>query len=892
MSKNFICVLAGVLLAISFVLSTSTPANAASNIVKYGDNSSQAQELKEDLYELGYLDIANPTKYFGRQTERAVENFQKDHSLTVDGVAGPNTFSKINEIIHSKSSGGSNTDSSVLKDGVTSPAAKAMKKDLYTLGYLDIAEPNERFGPQTEAAVKAFQRDQGLVVDGVAGPNTLAEIAKVLKASSNDDKNDSADSDSSVLKDGVRSPEAKAVKQDLYTLGYLDIAEPNEHFGPQTEAAVKAFQREHNLYVDGVAGPKTLAKLRDVMKNPPADDASSADSDSGVLKNGVTSPAAQAMKADLYTLGYLDIADPNERFGPQTEAAVKAFQRDQGLVVDGVAGPNTLAEIAKVLKASSGDSKSEDDSADSDSSTLLKDGVTSPAAQAMKADLYTLGYLDIAEPNERFGPQTEAAVKAFQRDQGLVVDGVAGPNTLAKISEVLKDASKDDSNGDASKDSDSTLLKNGVSSKAAQLLKTDLYTLGYLDISEPNERFGPQTEAAVKDFQRDHSLTVDGVAGPNTLSKLREVLKTPPAEDDSNDSQPESGSDSLLKDGVTSPAAKAMKEDLYTLGYLDIANPNERFGPQTEAAVKEFQRDHGLYVDGVAGPKTLSKISEVLSTKGSDNEESDVGDPGNYGSISIMKIGTTYDGVIQLKLDLEALGFMSVSNPSNQFDSATDKAVKDFQRSKNLAVDGVAGPNTMKALRAALNVEETYPSESAVSGKTIVLDAGHGGSDPGAVANGLREKDINLETTKYLASKLRAAGANVVMTRESDKYLTLSQRSSIGNRANADAFISVHTNAGGGNGIETYWYSKYERAESKELAEEIQAGMIRATSGRDRGVKQGNFHVIRETKVPSVLVELGFIDNSTEASYLKQSSYREKLAEGIYQGTNSYFSKN
>ncbi|WP_298787581.1 peptidoglycan-binding protein [uncultured Marinococcus sp.] len=822
MFKNFIFVLAGVLLAISFVLSTSTPANAASNIVKYGDNSSQAQELKEDLYELGYLDIANPTKYFGKQTERAVEDFQKDHSLTVDGVAGPNTFSKINEIIHSKSSGDSNTNSSVLKDGVTSPAAKAMKEDLYTLGYLDIANPNERFGPQTAAAVKDFQRDHGLVVDGVAGPNTLAKISDELQALSSDEddssSDDSADSGSTLLKDGVRSEAAKAVKADLYTLGYLDISEPTTHFGPLTAAAVKDFQRDHGLVVDGVAGPNTLAKISDEL---------------------------QALSSDE-------------------------------------------------------DDSSSDDSADS-GSTLLKDGVRSEAAKAVKADLYTLGYLNISEPTTHFGPLTAAAVKDFQRDHGLVVDGVAGPNTLAKISDELQALSSDenDSSSDDSADSGSTLLKDGVHSKEAQLLKTDLYTLGYLNISEPTTHFGPLTAAAVKDFQRDHGLMVDGVAGPNTLAKLREVLKNPPSdEDDSSDDSNSNDSDSgLLKDGVDSPAAKAMKEDLYTLGYLDISSPNGKFGPQTEAAVKEFQRDHDLYVDGVAGPKTLAKISEVLSTKGSDDEASDddasdVGDPGNYGSISIMKVGTTHDGVVQLKLDLEALGFMSVSNPSNQFDSSTAQAVKDFQRSENLAVDGVAGPNTMKALRAALNVDETYPSESAVAGKTIVVDAGHGDHDPGAQGNGLKEKDINLETSKYLASKLRAAGANVVMTRESDKYLSLSQRSSIANNAGADAFISIHTNAGGGHGIETYWYSKYEGAESKELAEEIQSGIIRETSGRSRGVKQGNFHVIRETKVPSVLVEVGFIDNATEASYLKQSSYREKLAEGIYQGTNSYFSKN
>ncbi|WP_342664629.1 N-acetylmuramoyl-L-alanine amidase [Marinococcus halotolerans] len=606
------------------------------------------------------------------------------------------------------------------------------------------------------------------------------------------------------------------------------------------------------------------------------------------LREGDSGSAVQELQKDLNEAGFHVTDNPTTYFGPKTDSAVRAFQEDQNLVVDGIAGPNTLSALEKVLSAKNSSSDS------GSSGGVMKEGVSGSNVQQLQKDLNEAGFHVTDNPTTYFGPKTDSAVRAFQKANDLYVDGVAGPNTLAKLKDVLSESPADDSSSDDSSPS-SSVMKEGVSGSNVQQLQKDLNEAGFHVTDNPTTYFGPKTDQAVRDFQEQYTLTIDGVAGSKTLAKLAEVLSDSSNDESSDDSS--SNDSDLLKDGVDSPAAKAMKEDLYTLGYLDISSPNGKFGPQTEAAVKEFQRDYDLYVDGVAGPKTLAKISEVLSTKESDDEAgdddtNDVGDPGNYGSISIMKVGTTHDGVVQLKLDLEALGFMSVSNPSNQFDSATDQAVKDFQRSKNLAVDGVAGPNTMKALRAALNVDETYPSESAVAGKTIVVDAGHGDHDPGAQGNGLKEKDINLETSKYLASKLRAAGANVVMTRESDKYLSLSQRSSIANNAGADAFLSIHTNAGGGHGIETYWYSKYEGAESKELAEEIQSGIIRETSGRSRGVKEGNFHVIRETKIPSVLVELGFIDNSTEASYLKQSSYREKLAEGIYQGTNSYFSKN
>ncbi|MER2040604.1 GW dipeptide domain-containing protein [Desemzia incerta] len=188
--------------------------------------------------------------------------------------------------------------------------------------------------------------------------------------------------------------------------------------------------------------------------------------------------------------------------------------------------------------------------------------------------------------------------------------------------------------------------------------------------------------------------------------------------------------------------------------------------------------------------------------------------------------------------------------------------------------------------------------------KVVVIDAGHGGSDPGAQRVGVKEKDLNLSVAKKVQSKLKAAGYEVIMTRTNDTFIALSERARIANISNADIFVSIHTNSFNGitSGIETFSYDLKGNAKnplvandrnrmlkSNTLSSSIQNSLISTTNARTRGAKKANFHVIRETGMPAVLTEIGFIDNTTERNKLVTNSYQEKLANGITSGIKEYF---
>ena len=186
----------------------------------------------------------------------------------------------------------------------------------------------------------------------------------------------------------------------------------------------------------------------------------------------------------------------------------------------------------------------------------------------------------------------------------------------------------------------------------------------------------------------------------------------------------------------------------------------------------------------------------------------------------------------------------------------------------------------------------------------VYLDAGHGGTETGAVSGGVFEKDINLSVTKKVRDLLEAKGYTVIMAREDDTYLSLSHRAQEANRMGADVFVSIHQNAynGSAHGIETFYYNesgntnnpkandKNRIQDSKKLAEEVQRELVRETGAYDRGVKRANFHVIRETKMPSILVEGGFLDNAKERAKLVLDSYQQKLANAITKGVEKFFS--
>ncbi|NLY75905.1 MAG: AMIN domain-containing protein [Firmicutes bacterium] len=180
--------------------------------------------------------------------------------------------------------------------------------------------------------------------------------------------------------------------------------------------------------------------------------------------------------------------------------------------------------------------------------------------------------------------------------------------------------------------------------------------------------------------------------------------------------------------------------------------------------------------------------------------------------------------------------------------------------------------------------------KSPVTGKTIVLDAGHGGVDMGACGRqGTREKDVNIEVVMRLKDLLEEAGANVVLTRVDDSFISLYERPFLANHLFCNLFISIHTNNHTNynvNGIEVYYHPG--RTEAKHLAEKVQQHLVSKTKLKDRGARADDFCVTRETQMPSILIELGYLSNFQEESLLKTSEFRSKAAEAIFEGIMEY----
>ena len=163
---------------------------------------------------------------------------------------------------------------------------------------------------------------------------------------------------------------------------------------------------------------------------------------------------------------------------------------------------------------------------------------------------------------------------------------------------------------------------------------------------------------------------------------------------------------------------------------------------------------------------------------------------------------------------------------------------------------------------------------------TVVIDAGHGGKDPGARWNRVVEKDIVLDVAKRLEAALRARHFRTVMTRTTDAFLELSDRAAISNRHPGAIFVSIHFDASletSAQGFTTHFRSK----KARELAASIQGEMKKRVPGRSRDIDWQDFKVLRETKGVAVLVECGFISNPAEAASCRTAQHRQKIADAI-----------
>lgn len=167
----------------------------------------------------------------------------------------------------------------------------------------------------------------------------------------------------------------------------------------------------------------------------------------------------------------------------------------------------------------------------------------------------------------------------------------------------------------------------------------------------------------------------------------------------------------------------------------------------------------------------------------------------------------------------------------------------------------------------------------------IFIDPGHGGTDPGAVGNGLQEKILTLQISTRIRDILTRefSNAEVRLSRSGDQTLSLNQRTDMANLWGANFFLSVHINSGGGNGYEDFIHptaggtnETYQRVIHEEI--------IKQVDFVDRGIKKANYHVLRESNMPAILTESGFIDNASDAAKLKNPAYLDRIARGHVNG--------
>lgn len=190
------------------------------------------------------------------------------------------------------------------------------------------------------------------------------------------------------------------------------------------------------------------------------------------------------------------------------------------------------------------------------------------------------------------------------------------------------------------------------------------------------------------------------------------------------------------------------------------------------------------------------------------------------------------------------------------------------------------------------------PKKKAV---TIVIDPGHGGKDQGAHKKNpsYQEKDLTLSTAKMLAKYLTQMGFNTIVTRDTDVFIPLDARAGFANSNRADLFVSVHYNAAASpdaHGIEVFYFKEGKDRDrvvaSKSLADAVLGRLVAQTNAKSRGVKHGNLAVVRETEMPAILVEGGFLTNNDELTNIQNPQYRSTLARGIALGVRDFIRDN
>ncbi|BAC14867.1 hypothetical conserved protein [Oceanobacillus iheyensis HTE831] len=629
------------------------PFAAASLPYEKGDRHEDLVEIKEKLNHIGFDGITE-TDYFGNWTETRVTQFQTYYQLSITGKVDQKTINKLDSVYNSP-----------FQNGKRHEDTKAIKEKLNSIGYGPITVTT-LFGNYMESQVKEFQRDQGLRVNGIADERTLAKLEELASTD--------------VFELGDRHNAIITIKEKLNAIGFGGISETN-YFGGWTETRVKQFQQYYGLSVDGKVGPATQETLDSVYNSP--------------FQNGERHEDTKAIKEKLNSIGYGPIT-VTTLFGDYMESQVKEFQRDQGLRVNGIADGPTLAKLEelastdvfelgdrhsaiillkKKLNAVGFDRISETDyfggwtetrvrqfqeyynlnvtgKADEATQNKLDEVYNSPFQAGkrhedtieLKEKLNRLGYGHITV-STLYGNFTKSQVKRFQREYGLVENGIADENTWIKLNEAYYNAS----------------FQLGDRHEDIIEIKKQLNAIGFGGISETNY-YGGWTETRVKQFQKYYHLTVTGIVDHTTEEKISSVYNSP------------------FQNGKRHDGTVEIKEKLNRIGFGYIT-VSTLYGSFTETQVRKFQSHYGLLENGIADEVTIAKLDNIFNHP--------------------LQLGNSHPDIITLKENLNHLGYDGIAI-SDYFGNWTETRLKQFQEDNGLPVSGIADEITLAAIEEAV----------------------------------------------------------------------------------------------------------------------------------------------------------------------------------------------
>ena len=354
--------------------------------------------------------------------------------------------------------------------------------------------------------------------------------------------------------------------------------------------------------------------------------------------------------------------------------------------------------------------------------------------------------------------------------------------------------------------------------------------------------FGNGTLTAVKKFQSKYGLVNDGIVGDVTWNTLKNEIATIQAQ--------------LNKKGCS-------------VGTVDgIA------GPATYNAVISFQNKNGLTADGQVGTATWDILFDTVSGGTTYTRILKVTSPLMYG-----------EDIKAVQNKLNSLGY-NCGTADGYYGNATKSAVVSFQSAKGIDTDGVVGPTTWNAL---FNSSSSSGSGTLPGGPIkVFIDAGHGDTDPGAVGNGLKEKNIVLNIATKLGALLNGREISIKYSRTNDTYLSLEDRARLANAWGADLFVSIHANSATSSvrGTECYTHPTANTA-TKTLSANISRSIASKFGIPNRGHKEANFAVLRLSNMPAILVETAFISNSSDANLL--NTRQDDFANAIFNEILNYF---